>query len=441
MKRFLAFLLALVMLMSLVACGAPNKGDDAADGGNKKLVVWLEKLFNDRPGDKMAERMMAWGDANGVEVEVSFIGAVDFANKLSAAIEGGGMPDIFIDYQGRLLNYYPEMIAADVTDLYEELDEAVGFSDACANSCYFEGKARIIPMYSSGVIMYCRADKLQAAGYNAPPTTWAEVVEMARAVSDPDNGFFGLGIGCGPANDDDCYDLALNYVTSNGGAMFDEKGNVTVDNVGLRSWLELWRDLYAEEVIPTDALTWDSSGNNNTYLTGQSCFVFNAGTLGYSLANDESMAELYENTWFAPMPAGTAGTVIGSKYTGFSISEASENKELAMDLLRYIYKVDWLTEWSEYTIPLLVPAVESIAQSEMWQENTIGKANVQSCMPDTATWWGYSCDTMEGMAVGAKLVYTFGMNEICNGVASGEMTVDEAIAKYEALAQEVKDNQ
>ena len=169
--------------------------------------------------------------------------------------------------------------------------------------------------------------------------------------------------------------------------------------------------------------------------------MFNAGTLGYSLANDESMAELYENTWFAPMPAGSAGSIGGSKYTGFSIAEASENKDLAADLLRYIYKLDWLTEWSEYTVPLLVPAVESIAQSEMWQGNPIGKANVESCMPETATWWGYSCGSMEGMAVGSKLVYSFGMNEICNGVASGDMTVDEAIARYEALAQEIKDNQ
>ena len=164
MKRLLALVLALVMLFSLAACGAQGDGG-AAGSSDKKLVVWLEKLFNDRPGDKMAERMMAWGDANGVEVEVSFVGAVDFANKLNAAIEGGGMPDIFIDYSGRLMNYYPEMIAADVTDLYEELDEAVGFSDACANSCYFEGKARIIPMYASGTIMHCRADKLKAAGY------------------------------------------------------------------------------------------------------------------------------------------------------------------------------------------------------------------------------------------------------------------------------------
>lgn len=433
MKRIIALVLVLVIAFSLVACGAPGA---AKEEENKKLVVWIEKIFNDRPTDKLIERIKAWGDANGVEIEVSLVGAVDFVPKLSAAIEGGGMPDIFTSYYARVLNFYPEMIAADVTDLYKEIDEKVGFRDSCEANVTIDGKVRVLPLQSSAVLMYCRADKLQAAGYTAPPTTWEEVFEMARAVSDPENGFFGLGIGCGPANDDDCYDLVLNYVHSNGDAMFDDEGNPTTNNEGLKKWFQMWKDLYAEEVIPTDALTWDSSGNNNTYLTGQSCFVFNAATLAYSLANDESMAELYENTWIAPMPAGDAGLITNGNWHGLSIAEASENKELAAELLKYIYDTDWLAEYSEHCRPLLSPSVESLAMSDMWQADPICKAVVDCASRGTGR-WGYSSQTSTGLAIGAKLVYSFKMNEMCNGVASGTLSVDEALTEYQKTAEEI----
>lgn len=433
MKRIIALVLALVMALSMAACGAPKAAEQEE---NKKLVIWVEQIFNDRPTDKMIERMKAWGDANGVEIEVSLIGAVDFQPKLSAAIEGGGMPDIFATNLARIMNFYPEMIAADITELYEEIDGEVGFRESCAQNCYIDGKARFLPVTSSAVLMYCRADKLQEAGYTAPPTTWEEVFEMAAAVSDPENGFFGLGIGCGPANDDDCYDLVLNYVQSNGDAMFDEQGNPTTNNEGLKKWFTMRKELYAAEVIPTDALTWDSSGNNNTYLSGQSCFVFNAATLAYSLSTDESMAELYENTWIAAMPAGEAGLITNGNWSGFAIAEASENKELAAELMKYIYDPDWQAEYSEHCRPILSPAIESLAMSDLWQADPICKA-VADCASRGVGRWGYKSQTLDGLATGAKLVYSFKMNEMCNAVASGTLTVDEALVEYQKAAEEI----
>lgn len=66
MKRIIALVLVLVMAFSLVACGAPGA---AKEEENKKLVIWIEKIFNDRPTDKLIERIRAWGDANNVEVD------------------------------------------------------------------------------------------------------------------------------------------------------------------------------------------------------------------------------------------------------------------------------------------------------------------------------------------------------------------------------------
>lgn len=455
MKKVIALILALAMVLCLVACGAKEEAapadssdktpeaapetSSAEPAEGKKLVIWLEQLFNEKPTDMITERIKEWGEVNGVEVEVSLVGAVDFANKLSAAIEGGGMPDVFASKYHRSLNFYPQTIAADVTELYEEIDANVGgFFDSCKSSCYIDGVARTIPFWSSVTLMYCRADKLQEAGYDSLPTTWDEVFEMSRAISDPDNGFFGLGIGCGPT-DEDGEAISRIAIWSNGGAFFDEEGNITMDNEATKWWFETYKQLYEDEAIPTDALTWDSAGNNNSYLAGQSGIVFNAATLANALKNNEDNAELYANTWIGPLPAGPDGSIFLEGWTGFAIAEVSENKELAADLLRYLYDVEWYSQWSEYTAPVLGPSIKSVGLSSFWQDDPIHKAIVDTADSGVA-YFGYPAKTARGMVVGIKTYYTYKLADMICAVASGDMTYEEAIAAYEAVAQDIAAN-
>lgn len=454
MKKVIALILALAMVLCLVACGAKENASEISSNQNpeatpetsseastegKKLVVWLEQMFSEKPTDMITERIKEWSAASGVEVEVSLVGPVDFANKLSAAIEGGGMPDIFASKYHRSLNFYPQDIAADVTELYEEIETEVGgFFDSCKSSCYIDGVARTIPFWSSVMLMYARADKLQEAGYDALPTTWEEIFEMSRAISDPDNGFFGLGIGCGPS-DEDGEAIARMAIWSHGGAFFDEEGNITMDNEATKWWFETYKQLYEDEAIPTDALTWDAAGNNNSYLAGQSGIVFNAATLANALRNNEDNAELYANTWIGPLPAGTDGSILMEGWSGFAIAEASENKELAAELLKYLYDLDWYAQWSEFTAPVLGPSIKAVGQSSFWQDDPIHKAIIDGSDSGVA-YFGYPAKTARGMVVGIKTYYTYKLVDMICAVASGDMAYEEAIAAYEAVAQDIAAN-
>ena len=106
------------------------------------------------------------------------------------------------------------------------------------------------------------------------PTTWDEVFKDAEKVSDPDNDFYGLAIGCGE-NDDDDENTIRQYMWNEGGYLFDEDGNVAADDK-VTAVFDKYAELYDDKVIPQDATTWDAGGNNGSYLAGRTAFCFNA---------------------------------------------------------------------------------------------------------------------------------------------------------------------
>ena len=127
-----------------------------------------------------------------------------------------------------------------------------------------------------------RKDKLEEKGITELPKTWDEVFEVAEQISDPDNGFYGLGIGCGPT-DEDGENMFRMINWDQGGYIFDKDGNITLDNDVTKSLLTKYKEMYDGGVIPKAASTWDPGGNNSAYLMGECGIVFNAPTLYLSL--------------------------------------------------------------------------------------------------------------------------------------------------------------
>ena len=91
----------------------------------------------------------------------------------------------------------------DVTELVDEINEKRPYFDSVYEGAKYGGVNYFVPFTSSTCLMFVRTDMLEAKGITKYPETWDEVFEVAEKVADPDNGIYGLGIGCGPT-DEDC---------------------------------------------------------------------------------------------------------------------------------------------------------------------------------------------------------------------------------------------
>lgn len=462
-KRVTAVLLLVVMLISLTACkGKNSENNNAADNANtganktsdsaskseskdsegKKLTVWLEKVFSDEANAALQERVEEFKKETGIDVKYELLAATDFVPKLNAAIEAGtNVPDVTLTSGAitKVLNYYPNIPNVDVTDLVNKIHGIRPYFESIIEGSKIDGVNYFVPFYSSSTLMFIRKDKLEEKGITTLPSTWEEVFEAAEAVSDPANGFYGLGIGCGPT-DEDCENTFRMILWNDGGYIFNEDGSVAINNEKAINLINKYVDMYDKEIIPPAATTWDPGGNNSSYLMGESAIVFNAPTLYNALQGDEAYKEIFENTVAMAPPAGTDNSVAMGFISGFAIMNTCKDQETAGEFIKYMLDAKWYDSYFKITAPVFAPLFQDAENDEFWADG-INK-QVVNYAKNASGYYGYPVSSIEGRVAAAKHYFTYPVAQLLNSVVTGASSVDEAIAKMEAdiaaITEEIK---
>lgn len=415
---------------------AENVG--AADHTGKTISVWIEKIFNDDANAAMEARLKQFGEEHDVKVNVELIGATDFMTKLNATIEAGqNVPDIISSSTTKVLNYYPNIPCLDVSGLVEEINAQRPYLDSALEGTQIGGVHYYVPYDSSSCVMFIRKDKLEEAGITKMPATWDEVFETAKAINDPANDFYGLGMGCGE-NDDDDENTLRQYFWNEGGYLLDAEGNITADNEVIKNCVTNWAGLYQSEVIPPDAITWDAGGNNTSYLAGRTGIVFNTPTLYNALKNDEQYAELLENTAVLAPPAGADNNVYMSYPVGFSIMNTCKDVTLASDVIKYVAEKEWYDEYMAKIAPIYAPIFQDAESNPLWTEDEVN-AQVLKYVQSATGYYGYPVATISGRSAAAKHYFTFPVGKMFNQVATGAASVEDAVAKIASDLEDFKD--
>lgn len=429
LKKMVTMGLAAVMAMSMMAI--PAAAEDS-----KELTIWVEKVFSDDANSAMEARIKQFSEESGIKVNYEFIAATDFMTKLNAAIEAGSnVPDITSAAVTKVLNYYPDIPYKDVTDIVEKVNEERPYFPSIYEGSKIDGKFYFVPYTSSSCLMFIRKDKLEEKGITEMPSTWDEVFDAASKVADPDNGFYGLGIGCGPT-DEDGENMFRTIMWNYGTYLFDKDGNITVNNEKTGELLQKYKDLYDGGVIPQAASTWDPGGNNSSYLMGESAIVFNAPTLYNAMKNDEAYAELLENTAVISTPAGPDNSTTLNFGTGFAVMEACEDVESATSLIEYLIDKDWYNEYVDITAPVFAPLFTDIKEEANWSDGI--NAQVIQYAENAAGYYGYPIENLKGRAVAAKHYFTFPVAEMMNKVITETMTPEEAMADAQSKIEEIQ---
>lgn len=428
-KGILAAGLATAMLVSVGACGS------SSDSANS-LTIWVEKVFSEKSNDEMKQRIEAFSKETGIKVNYEFISATDYITKLNAAIEAGrGIPDITNSAVAKVVNYYPGNPYMDMTDIVKDINAERPYIESVYEGSKIDGKLFFAPFRSSSTMMFVRMDKLKEAGINEAPKTWDEVFEAAEKINDPSNNFYGLGWGCG-STDEDGDNLFRNVLWNEGGYLFDKSGKVTLDNDATRALIKQYKQLYDDKIIPPAATTWDSGGNNSSYLMGESGIIFNAPTLYYTMANDDSYKDLLANTAMVNMPSGSDNDVKMNYVTGLSIMSATKNVDGATKLIKYLLDKDWYDGFMEETAPVFAPVFQDSEEVDTWKEGV--NAEVLNYVKTSEGYYGYPAESTADRAVAAKNMFTYPESKMLNQVVTTDTSIDDAIKENVSTLEELK---
>jgi multiple sugar transport system substrate-binding protein len=316
----------------LIAMSAISRPSLAALSG--KLTFWGGLIFSEGANKLLAKTVQDWGAANGIEVEVVLVNQNETVQKVSAAVASGTMPDVIELNLDLLLLLSLQGVFNPVDDLYTKIGGQHGgwFQnvDSSTNTTTIVGNRTGVPFGLTGNMLLRRTDLLKEKGFNEVPKTWDELTEQAAAVSS--SGFGGLGFAL--ANNTDGA-VQVSVLQAFGGRIADKDGKkAAINSDGTRAYLKWLKNAADKGVFPPGNATWDGAGDNQAYLSGQTAFIANSGSVGIAALKQDP--ELYETTGYSPYPAGPDGLVWPSLPWLRAIPKTSKNPEAAAALIEHL---------------------------------------------------------------------------------------------------------
>lgn len=315
--------------------------------GTDLRILWLEPSI---PASKEAreQAMMAWAEANGVNLTLETVALDQLASTLATMAELQSGADLVEMYAMDVAVNAP--VLSDLTSLAEELDEQVGgWYDGPQSVVVRDGQWKALPMSVFGQYWIYRTDLFEQVGAEGWPETWEGLHEIGTKLKAAG---YPIGFALGPAVTDGathCYSLLWSY----GGREFDEDGEIALDSPETHACLEFFKEFY-NDACAENAFSWNETGNNGAFLSGQISVTNNANTIYAGIPNNAP--DLVGKVSHGNTLAGPAGAYQYMSMDFWGIPTYSQNPAAAAAFLRdSFYAQEFQTEFTKagngYNLP------------------------------------------------------------------------------------------
>lgn len=391
-RKALAVLLASTMTMGMLAgCGSSKtaettaaaaagttaaaketeaaKDAPAASGEKAQVVIWSDARHD---LDLMTKKVEEFNASND-HIEVTYDVYTDnYSQALQLALDTGKGPDIFTCGQdGRKIG--EAGAAMNLLDfLSEEELEYFGTDIEIGRSTVDPTQIISLPWSSSFVRLVYNKDIFKEAGLvdangeATPPTTYEEVIEYAKIITEKlsDQGIYGFGMN----------------LKSAGSALNRSLRPITIINEGVWDGYDLVNHKYNFDAYKDGVKLFKQMYDDGSMIPGVDQLdidpmraEFAMGHIGMYMSYSHAEVGVYasqfptEADWdYALLPAKTnAGEYLCRQYDAggprFMISTEAKDKEATWEVYQWLYGEDMLT--SQYEAGLSVAAVTKIAES------------------------------------------------------------------------------
>ncbi len=365
-------ILTLVLLVFLLSLGFAGQAQDSA-------ISFLTPSWGEPP-DK--EALNAFMEESGITVEIQSVQMADLFSRVqvSAAAGEAAADVIFITEEG-ISNVVATGNMLSLNDLLDngELDlDDFEFLDFFA----IDGDRYAVPSYLQLVMMDYNTARLAEAGFDAPPTTWAEFDMMARAARDAGVDEYPIAMG---AIHWSWWLIAL----SMGDPMFDEDLNPVFADEGskAREAMALLFTWFEDELISPEILA-GSISQHQLFWSGSG--VFHQGWQGsVRVGNNPDVSTHAPDVAYMVLPE------VGNTWNlpaGIGIHVDSENVEAAWEFIQWYVGDQNMTDiynaFGLYPSRLSISGALNEAGAIEGYEAMVEQGMHVNDLPRAVLWWG-----------------------------------------------------
>lgn len=374
-----AVVMAMVVFVGVaaVASGA-GQGESAAE--DVELEIWHWETPPHRV-ERMGSLLEQYESETGVTVKQVPTNFPDYQTKILSAISANQLPDMMFINPTQVTLLRQQDAIVDISDLFDELDDAHSFPAALASPYNIDGKQWGIPIYGVFWPMTYRQDLYEEAGLD-PPVTWEETLNAAEQLTQDRDGdgqvdVYGFLLPVS-ANGNYGSQVVWSFLRSNGGQIVSTEGGseeIVFDSEATRETYRFLAGL-AEYTAPgAENMDWGQA--ERLIRSGRASTVMYNGAWIRALAEDDP--QLLGNYSMELMPSPEGGRVAHTGYPRAIVltESALENKEAVYNFMRWLYQPEHQAEVLLMEAGLFMPVTEAAANSERFNSNEIIAANQQ----------------------------------------------------------------
>jgi arabinogalactan oligomer / maltooligosaccharide transport system substrate-binding protein len=309
------------LIRTTVALGALAFGASAfAQAAGKELVVWHAYRAAEKAAfEKVLDNFAKSPAAKGFKVSGLAIPYDAYADKISAAVPRGKGPDVFIYAQDRLGGWIEAGKTVESIDFFVDKATRDRLLPGMIDAMTYKGSVWGLPInYKMPTLIYNK-DLVKA-----PPKTTAEMIQMAKGLTNAQSGRYGLAYWY----TNFYFHSAL--MNAYGGAVFDKSGKLTLNSPATVASLNQMMTWYKKDgVMPTEP---SEALIASMFNEGKAAMVINGPWFVGDI--DKKI-----NVGFAPLPVVDATKKPLRPWMtieGAYIAASSANKEVAYELVKYL---------------------------------------------------------------------------------------------------------
>ncbi|SDL79493.1 ABC transporter substrate-binding protein [Halarsenatibacter silvermanii] len=192
-----------------------------------------------------------------------------------------------------------------------------------------------LPITAASLMFMYNEDMLHELGYESPPATWEEMVDMSQKAIDEGLAEYGFFPGWVSAHEDGMVWFDLMLKLHDGSWMNEDKTEWTFnDEAGVKA-LTFMKEMLEKEIVPQAALEVSDWDNYHHFTSGEQLFEINWGFV-YGPATDPEASEISDSVGIGLIPGieRESYTVLGGN--GYAVAGTSRSPEWAFELLQYM---------------------------------------------------------------------------------------------------------
>ena len=336
---------------------------------SKKIVFWLQPNFNPVADKTMESQIYEFAKSAGIkrnEVTILKVAGGEISKKMSAALEVGAPPDVTRVNESNFMQWHDAGQLLDISDVVGKMKTFEGGVNQNALTLVEDGgRYFAAPMGLNPQVLHARMDKLDEAGYNDMPATQDEFVEACIKITKPPFYANGMALGLFP-NDSGWSIMQVGWPL--GARLITEDGRPAVGSEAMVKTFERIRWMRNDlKIIPKGTISWNNSGNNKAYQSGQVAFANNPTSIYSSLFKNKS--PLFEKTGLFAAPGGPDGRHEGLYTDYYGVFSKSPYPEIAKGLVAYLmepknYNAFIVAAGGRYT-----PVYPKLTEDPFWKSN------------------------------------------------------------------------